>query len=134
MGLNLKKYYAGATAKFADFSGTGAQTLANTTKLPDNAIVNEVSIYCQQAVTSSGALVLKVTGGGVDLTGTIAKADLTDEAVVTNMGTLPAAGKKTTSAADIGLHVSHAVSDPGGAGTAQDMLQIRVGYFLGTAE
>ena len=132
MGLNLKKYYAGATYKYSDStSGTGAQTLATTTKLPDNAIVNEVSIYCQQAITSSGALTLKVTGGGVDLTTAIGKADLTNEAVVTGMGTLPAAGVKTTSAADIGIHISHAVTDP--TNTA-DMLQIRVGYFLGTAE
>jgi hypothetical protein len=131
MGLNLKKYYAGATAKFSDFDGTGAQTLATTTKLPENAIVNEVSIYCQQAITSSGALEMKVTGGGVDLTTAIAKASLLDEAVVTAMGTLPVAGKKTTSAADIGLHITHAVTDPS---NTDDMLQIRVGYFLGTAE
>jgi len=135
MGLNLKKYYAGATYKYSDStSGTGAQTLATTTKLPDNAIVNEVSIYCQQAITSGGALELKVTGGGVDLTVAIAKASLLDEAVVTSMGAAPIAGKKTTSAADIGLHITHAVTDPGGADTAKDMLQIRVGYFLGTAE
>ena len=132
MGLNFKKYYAGATYKYSDSTtNTGAITLAETTKLPDNAIVDEVVVYCQQAITSTGALVLKVTGGGVDLTGTIAKADLTDEAVVTNMGTAPVAGVKTTSAADIGIHISHAVTDP--TNTA-DMLQIRVGYFLGTAE
>ena len=132
MGLNLKKYYAGATYKYSDSTtGTGAQTLATTTKLPDNAIVNEVSIYCQQAITSTGALTLTITGGGVNLTTAIAKADLTNEAVVTGMGTLPAAGVKTTSAADIGISISHAVTDPT---NTDDMLQIRVGYFLGTAE
>tara|TARA_R110000824_G_C14700631_1_gene622598 strand:+ start:69 stop:476 length:408 start_codon:yes stop_codon:yes gene_type:complete len=135
MGLNMKKYYAGATYIFSDGAGTGDVTLATTTKLPDNAIVNEVSIYCEQPITSVGGCSIKVIAGAIDLTTAIAKADLTNEAVVTGMGTLPAAGVKLTAAADIGIEVvTTAVTSPVGPLALKDILQIRVGYFIGTAE
>lgn len=129
----MKKYYAGATYKYSDSTtNTGDITLATTTKLPDNAIVTDVSIYCQQAITSASGCSIKVIAGAVDLTTAIAKASLLDEAVVTGMGTLPVHGVKLTAAADIGIEiVTTAVTDPS---NTDDMLQIRVGYFLGTAE
>ena len=135
MALNPKKFYIGASYYYGDSTtGTGAQTLAQTSTLPDNAIVTECTVYCQQAITSTGALTLTITGGGVSLTSAIAKADLTNEAVVTGMGTLPDCGVKATSAADIGITISHAVTDPTGVDTAKPMLQIVVGYFIGTVE
>tara|TARA_Y100000593_G_C4197484_1_gene280078 strand:+ start:235 stop:609 length:375 start_codon:yes stop_codon:yes gene_type:complete len=124
MAKNPRKHYIRAVYDFTVDGGVvGAVTLADTAKLPDNAIVNEVCISVGTAYTSGGGSSVQVTGGGVNLTAAIPKADLTANTVVA--ADIVDAGGKATSAANIGVTIATT------AGTAGDM-EIIVGYYLGS--
>jgi|TARA_R110001583_G_scaffold28409_2_gene100854 hypothetical protein len=129
-GTNPKKHYITAKYDFAvDATGAGGFprtiTLATTSTLPDNAIVNEVVMYCPTAVTSAGAATLGINAGGVNVTDLVAKAVLTDEVVVSTEKVK--AGGKATSAAPIKVINGTAAFTAG-------VVEITVGYFIGTKE
>lgn len=129
-GTNPKKHYITAKYDFAvDGAGTGAYprtiACATTSTLPDNAIVNEVVMYCPAAFTSGGAATVGINAGGVNVTGLVAKAALTDEVVVASP--LMAVGGKATAAGPIKI-----IS--GVAAITAGVMEITVGYFIGTKE
>ena len=120
MAYHPKKAYISAIydVSGAD-AGTAGQTITpvDTQKLPDNAVVTDVSIFAETAFVGSGGT-LTVNAGGVDVTAAIAVGDLGDEAVI-----FDSTGGKATSGAEIKAktHASNAFT----AGKAH----IIVGYF-----
>ena len=129
MAKNPRKHYITAKYDFAvDDTGAGAfprtVTLANTSKLPDNAIVNEVCVYAPTAINSAGnAVTIAINAGGVNMTAAIPQANMSLNAVVP--ADVVDAGGKATSAADIKVIV-------GTEAVTAGVLDITIGYFLGT--
>lgn len=115
----VNKFVARAIYDFSVDGGTsGAITLADTTMIPDNAVVSNVIIHSPTAVTSAGAATVAVTAGGVTVSAAIGKANLDDNQVQSD-----STGGKATSAANIGVTV-------GTADTTAGYLIIYVEYFL----
>tara|TARA_R110000737_G_scaffold57116_3_gene82207 strand:- start:564 stop:959 length:396 start_codon:yes stop_codon:yes gene_type:complete len=129
-GTNPRKHYITAKYDFA-VDGAGAAgfprtiTLANTSTLPDNAIVNEVVMYVPTLVTGGTGATLGINAGGVNVTDLVAKASLTDEVVVSTEKVK--AGGKATSAAAIKV-----IS--GTSALTAGVVEITIGYFIGTKE
>lgn len=128
MAKNPRKHYVTAKYDFdVDATGTGAfprtVTLANTSKLPDNAIVNEVVLHSTTALSTGSSPTFGISCGGVDLTALVPAATLSTQAVVA--ADAVDAGAKTTSAANIDVEVGVAALTAG-------VVEITVGYFLGT--
>ena len=73
---NIKPQYATAQYVTADGLGTGAQTLATTSIIPQGAIVTRCIVVAQTAATSDGAATLQVTVGGAPINTAIALAKL----------------------------------------------------------
>ena len=125
---NPKKHYI--TAKYnqaVDGDGTGGYprtiTLAQTMKLPDNAIVNEVCLYASEAMSTGSSPTFLINAGGVDMTAAIPAASVSLNAVIP--ADVVDAGGKATSAADIKVVI-------GTAATTSGIVDITVGYFIGT--
>jgi len=127
MATNPKKHYI--TARYdqaVDGDGTGGYprtiTLAQTMTLPDNAIVNEVCLFCSAALSGTSTT-FAVNAGGVNVTAAVPEANMTLAAVVP--ADLVDAGGKATSAAEIKAVIGAAVLTAGA-------VDITVGYFIGT--
>jgi hypothetical protein len=127
MAKNPRKHYITARYDFdVDATGTGSfprtVTLANTSTLPDNAIVNEICLFSSTAVAGSSSTFL-INAGGVNMTAAIPEANLGTNTVVA--ADVVDAGGKATSAADIKVVVGTAALTAG-------VVDITIGYFLGT--
>ena len=125
MGHNPKKHYTTAIYDVTgDDSGAAAttHTPGTTSLIPDNAVITDVTVYCETAFAGSSGT-LTINAGGVDCTAAIGVATLAEESV-----TIDTTGGKATSNAAIKCKTHGSNAFTGGKA------HITVGYLLGFAE